>query len=490
MDMVVFPGLISSRAGMLPEGNLPPLALSPLHFTVPFVLALAVYLLVLWMLRRRRNEGDTETGREPSAPQLSIVRPILLACSLVAIAASGWQLYLRWYEVEDALRVALKHSPAHHLAKVEPSFLTGWSPRSPLDDHYLLVTSMFDDENAMRLIDHRGEIVHEWIFDVRELFPESGVDTFGADLHGSLVLPDGSAVANFDYLGLARIDRHGEPVFQLSDFDNGALRFEKTHHSVWLTERGTFWVPAQVRRTRPYKSFSTPVMDELMVEVDDDGNVLRGLSILEIFVENGLEALISRPHVDEEFPDLFHLNDIEELSSDLADAFPLFEAGDLLISLRQPNLVAVVDPDTRAIKWHGKGGWAAQHDPDFEPDGSVSLYDNTGLEHQRGSKASRILRINPVTDEVKEAYRDPGFYSEIRGKHQIRQDGSILIAEFATGRVLLVSPEGRVVFEYANPRGTNWSGQTEYYEITQAELIPHDYFEPPLHGQDTRPEAR
>ena len=50
--------------------------------------------------------------------------------------------------------------------------------------------------------------------------------------------------------------------------------------------------------------------------------------------------------------DLFHLNDVEALSNSIADQYPLFETGDLLISLRDLHLVFVMDPITEIVKWY------------------------------------------------------------------------------------------------------------------------------------------
>ncbi len=55
----------------------------------------------------------------------------------------------------------------------------------------------------------------------------------------------------------------------------------------------------------------------------------------------------------------WHANDAEPLPKEYADAFPQFDAGDLLISFRNINLVFVASPTTGEIKWCR--GWSAGH---------------------------------------------------------------------------------------------------------------------------------
>jgi hypothetical protein len=63
--------------------------------------------------------------------------------------------------------------------------------------------------------------------------------------------------------------------------------------------------------------------------------------------------------------DPFHAKDVEPLSPEMVAAFPGFEAGDLLISLREANLVPVVDLHNGALRWWQHGPWLKQHNPDF-----------------------------------------------------------------------------------------------------------------------------
>jgi sensor domain CHASE-containing protein len=60
-----------------------------------------------------------------------------------------------------------------------------------------------------------------------------------------------------------------------------------------------------------------------------------------------------------------------------------------------------------------------------------------------------------------------------------------LITEFESGRVFIVNPKGKVVYEYVNKRSGSGS-EAKYYEITKAELIPKDFFTQPLKCQQAK----
>jgi hypothetical protein len=174
--------------------------------------------------------------------------------------------------------------------------------------------------------------------------------------------------------------------------------------------------------------------------------------------------------------DPFHLNDVEPLPAALAPAFPGFEAGDLLLSPRSLNLVAVVDPETLRIKWYDFGRMRRQHDPDWQPDGTITVFDNS-----MHRPPSRILRIRPghgsapeTTVETIVNGADHGFYSAIRGKHQVLGNGDVLVTSSQQGRVFEVDGDGSVRFEFLNTYRGDFSTR---FAVSEAIRLPLDHFE-------------
>ncbi len=56
-------------------------------------------------------------------------------------------------------------------------------------------------------------------------------------------------------------------------------------------------------------------------------------------------------------------------------AFLVRNAGDLLLSMRNFNALAVLNKASGKIVWMQHGPWGQRHDPDIAPDGTVTVFD-------------------------------------------------------------------------------------------------------------------
>jgi hypothetical protein len=155
--------------------------------------------------------------------------------------------------------------------------------------------------------------------------------------------------------------------------------------------------------------------------------------------------------------DPIHLNDADPLPQNLADRFPMFAPGDLLISARELNLLFVMDPATLAIKWWQMGATIRQHDPDWNVDGQISTFNN-----RMSREYSTITRIDPATlaRTVVVDGRSMDFYSRHRGSHQPLPNGGWLIASTQQGRIIEVSPDGNVALDFYNRLTEDGPGYT------------------------------
>jgi hypothetical protein len=129
--------------------------------------------------------------------------------------------------------------------------------------------------------------------------------------------------------------------------------------------------------------------------------------------------------------DILHLNTVHVVKDKRqARFFPNGKVGDLLISMRRVDTIALLDRDTSAIKWHVTGGFKRQHEPIITDRGTVILFDNLGSNGKNG--ASRIVEIDirsRKTVGVYEAQGDDYFESYYRGKVKMLDDHRILVQE-------------------------------------------------------------
>lgn len=147
--------------------------------------------------------------------------------------------------------------------------------------------------------------------------------------------------------------------------------------------------------------------------------------------------------------DLLHANTLEVISRDI----PGFcKKGDLLVSFRQLDLIGIADRHLTTLRWFwGPGVLLKQHHPVCLDNGHILVFDNG----DRRRRYSRILEIDPLDRQIEWEYRaDPpsSFFSFSRGGNQRLPNGNTLITESDRGRVFEVTPAGKTVWEFYNPR--------------------------------------
>ncbi|MCH8202768.1 MAG: hypothetical protein IH996_06660 [Proteobacteria bacterium] len=352
-------------------------------------------------------------------------------------------------------------------------------------EDFILLSGFFEKNNELRLIKRNGIIVRRWPVRFSEIFPDTGhiqdrdppATDWNIYTHGALALPDGSVVFNFDYGGLVKLDRCGDLTWSLA---------RQTHHSIEAAEGGGFWVPGRrfIPETAdsPFPPFITPISEDTILRISEDGQVLDEISVPKLFYDNDIEAVLTstghsildRMRWDKE---IVHLNKIDELSGALAADFPMFETGDLALSFRNLNLVLVVDPETKLIKWWRIGPWLRQHDPEFKEGGKLVVFNNNLYLNSdpTGLKNSNILEIDPSNGKHKILYGDKfgeSLFSTTRGKVELTRDEGLLITEPDGGRVLEVDAAGRMIWEYINRYNAKM-----VLEITEARVYAADYFD-------------
>jgi hypothetical protein len=138
------------------------------------------------------------------------------------------------------------------------------------------------------------------------------------------------------------------------------------------------------------------------------------------------------------------------------------------VSIRSLNVVALVDLDAEEIVWGLKGPWRMQHEAQLD-DGILLLFDNLGLREQ-----SRVIEFDIATGAIPWSYTEPTFFTKGAGAQQRLPNGNILISESEAGRIIEVTRDGDIVWEYINPRVVE-NGRRTTLGIMRAVRIPSSF---------------
>lgn len=375
---------------------------------------------------------------------------------------------------EDLQRNGLAYigaRPSGHLSPIRTEILNSVSLNPELAaPGVTLVTGLFGDKLAARLYDNKGEIVKEWPNNLFDLFPERKKYKFDALVHGDFLYPNGDILVTIDHVGMARISACGDIIWKQR---NGA------HHSIDIDDDGFIWAPLNGRFYDDPRLADGSVKIDRIQKIDPKtGEQIETIELAEALLDGGLEGVVKGNIIRQK--DVFHLNDVEILKKSMADAFPMFKAGDILISGRNTNELMVLDGATHRIKWWRVGPMHGQHDPDFQANGEITVFDNRTAEPASrkngftgGAGGSRIIAINPQNYASRTIYQsndENKFYSSYRGKHQMLPNGSVLITESEGGRAFEATADGRIA----------WMTVSKYDEknvgwLTSAMRYPESY---------------
>jgi outer membrane protein assembly factor BamB len=223
-----------------------------------------------------------------------------------------------------------------------------------------------------------------------------------------------------------------------------------------MTEEGLIYVLTREAEILPRISEEIPVLHDFVAVLAPDGTELQKVSLLEAIERSDYSDVLERAvsslaHPSREIDvrgDILHTNTLEILDGTLAGRLPAFRAGNVLVSMRHTNTIAVLDMNEAKIVWAMSGPWVMQHQPTVLADGNMLLFDNLGA-----GGLSRVIEFDPGTQEIKWSYdgREYDLYSHTIGSNQRLRNGNTLITDSDHGRAIEVTPSKRIVWEFRTP---------------------------------------
>jgi hypothetical protein len=308
------------------------------------------------------------------------------------------------------------------------------------------------------LIDMDGKVVHQWklpydrIWDktaeVKNPRPANQIFWFKAQLfpNGDLMaVVEGNGSTPWGQ-GIIRIDRDSRLVWKF---------LGNAHHDFTIGDDGRIYGLTHRIRTTPFPGLNldVPCLEDFLVILSPDGKKLDEISMFEAIANSRFVARLNDYGFKTEFGEYLHCNAARIVTERMAGNFPFAKAGQVLISMPHfSSTLGLLDPTTRRLVWYASGSWRAQHDPDFLENGHILLFDNCNNPDEGG--ISRVIEFDPKNGAIAWSYhgtKDDPLVSARRSGAQRLPNGNTLITESDRGRLIEVTTDGDVVWEFVNP---------------------------------------
>jgi len=356
-----------------------------------------------------------------------------------------------------------QHSPPSSLEALKSLPYLSWVPTEDKDEDKKGVTIQNQDlfyeginlyadvdDTKAYLMDMSGEILHTW---------SSGLNKW----HYVEMYDNGDLLGMIEDQKIIKLDWGSNIIWE---------RNRRFHHDVAITESQNIYTFTRRDRILLHKGLPLPVLDDYIVLISDDGRVKKSISVYELFKEKIecstvakiykwflkphmlVELLITKKSKNFAFEgwfrcaaDIFHSNSLEIINKDIKG---VCKKGDLLICVRNFDLIAILDVDKEKLVWEwGPGQVRMPHHPTMLENGNILIFDN-GWEREY----TRIVELDPRTKRIVWEYKaDPPeeFFSLKRGANQRLPNGNTLITESDKGRVFEVTKDGKIVWEFYIP---------------------------------------
>ena len=280
----------------------------------------------------------------------------------------------------------------------------------------------------------------------------------------SHVLPNGDLLAVQNGKQLIKIDKASNTLWSYQ---------EDVHHSIAVNAEGNIRAIKSANRIAPEIHPTIPIRDDYITTISSEGSEIASFSLADLLLgseysflipsisHRGFEAALEERGQGIEL-DILHTNHVEELDGSLLELSQIFKSGNLLISMRNINTIAIIDPAVPKITWlWGPANLTYPHHPTVLENGNVLVFNN-------GEESSQVLELNPLNLDIVWHYEAPGeFFSKTRGSNQRLSNGNTLITESDPGYVFEVTPAGEIIWEFACPEINADSVRSAIWRMTR-----------------------
>ncbi len=324
------------------------------------------------------------------------------------------------------------------------------------------------------LVDMTGTVLHKW------LPKQSHPDWFYVTM-----AKNGDLLVGIRDIELLRLDWDSNVIWR-NDI--------RCHHDIAIAENNDIYTLSRKDKIFFMYGIPVPILNDYLVMLSPEGKIKKEFSLYNILeyrlsfeniksiyswmlnplnciqiIKNKFETGFVLYH-DIPF-DVFHNNTVTIVDKDV-DGF--CKKGNILISSRDMNTVGIVDLESEKLIWSwGPRIINKQHHPTFLENGNILIFDNGRIKKQ-----SRVIELDPIKEEIVWEYKDnppEQFFTSSMGASQRLENGNTLITESAKGRVIEVTPDNEIVWEFLNPDKTEDGKRIVIYRmqrITDPENYP------------------
>lgn len=233
---------------------------------------------------------------------------------------------------------------------------------------------------------------------------------------------ENKVVFNLNLAGVACLDKNSDFVWH-----SRAV----SHHSLEIGLNKTLWISSWAEdSTKDYR-------DDAIVQLDQHGKKRYEKRIREIVLDHpqmGVSNLFNPGPGGKGDP--YHLNDVEPVMTDSEAGY--WKKGDVLISLRNVNMVFLFRPSTDSVLWFRNYPWMRQHDVSIVNDSVISVFDNHVelLDMEDKSKSNSTIVFyhfsgDSTTTPFDSVYKHYDAYTYTQGRAQYFDKDSLLFTEIS-----------------------------------------------------------
>lgn len=353
-------------------------------------------------------------------------------------------------------------------SKLRPKFNFNYESETRQNAGYLLIAYADPNKDGYPSVElwdlNKQTLIHSYAFNNEELRRYMGTNLI---IGHPLLLEDGSLIFNTSKGTLLKSDKCGEIIRS-----NDRHFF---HHSIEIDSIGNIYIPTSVRFHDSDKLPDDFIEDEITV-IDKDLNVLKKLSLIDIYKENGfINDVFSSEFIPK---DPFHINDIQPFINSKNQFIAL-------VSLRNKSTLFAIDIDKNKVIWKIERVSSGNHDIDIinskDDFIDISIFDNnTFMYKEVVSEGNRFLTfsklptifnnkpeiISTKRDLMKYKYKVEDFSwlpYNLRPKtiyqgqfEYINKNNSLMIEETDFGRIFEIDMKNKkILWQFINKKEVN-----------------------------------